>query len=335
VTTDNAPAGRKLAGRLREALSGFLAKFSRRTKAAALAFVLFFTAGFWSADMARVHMIDDNPNLAAEVPVAAPGGRPGSAAVAIAAALIHQQVDLHPWVANKPFFMPSSHLDNMSNYQQGVIYALGRFAVELSDQIGRSRGSSQVDPDLDRAVGLLKYPGNIWVYDPKNSLAPTSPSETQYRRAREALLSYNTRLSQGKAVFDPRSDNLAHTMDYIAADLGSQSAVIENHLKEKRFWLTDDVCDDIFYATKGRLYAYYLVLREMKKDYAAVIQERNLEKVWDNMLENFQEAIELRPLVVISGPPDSEVLPSHLAAQGFFLLRARTNLREITGILSR
>jgi hypothetical protein len=143
------------------------------------------------------------------------------------------------------------------------------------------------------------------------------------------------RIAQGKAVYDPRSDNLVSTMDTISADLGSQSATIENHLQEGRFWLTDDKSDDIFYATKGRLYAYYLILREMRKDYAAVIKERNLETVWDNLLLNFHEAVLLRPLVIVSGPPDSQFLPSHLASQGFFLLRARTNLREIMGILSR
>ena len=29
----------------------------------------------------------------------------------------------------------------------------------MTDQIGRSRGSSEVDSDLDKASGLLKYPG--------------------------------------------------------------------------------------------------------------------------------------------------------------------------------
>jgi hypothetical protein len=41
----------------------------------------------------------------------------------------------------------------------------------------------------------------------------------------------------------------------------------------------------------------------------------------------------LQPWVVVNGSPQSQVLPSHLAAQGFFLLRARVQLREITNIL--
>jgi hypothetical protein len=51
------------------------------------------------------------------------------------------------------------------------------------------------------------------------------------------------------------------------------------------------------------------------------------------MLDSFRAAATLQPWVVVNGAPDSQVLPSHLAAQGFFLLRARTQLKEINDIL--
>jgi hypothetical protein len=41
----------------------------------------------------------------------------------------------------------------------------------------------------------------------------------------------------------------------------------------------------------------------------------------------------LDPLIVVNSEPDGLVAPSHLAVQGFYLLRARTRLREITNIL--
>jgi hypothetical protein len=312
-------------------LLSLFSRFSLRGKIRILLALALIVAVGWGGAMLARHKIDDDISFS----VSDSDFKGGSHTVALAAELIHREVDVHGWVANAPFFTPSHYLDNMSNFQQGIIYALGRFTVQLGDQIGRARGSSQIDPDLDRAVGMLKYPGNVWVYDPKASLMPTSPSDTQYRHAREALLSYNKRLALGRAVFDPRSDNLVATLDSIAADIGSQSAVIEGYLREEHFWLTESHSDDIFYSTKGRLYAYYLLLREMNKDYAQVIKERNLTDVWNNMLMSFKEAVELSPLVVIDGKPDSQFLPSHLAAQGFYLLRARTNLREISSILAK
>jgi hypothetical protein len=229
--------------------------------------------------------------------------------------------------------MPGSMLDNMPNFQQGVVAGLSRFAIELTDQIARTRGSSQVDPDLNNASGLLRYPGNVWIFDPSTSLAPTASSESQYRRAMGALRDYNQRLAAGNAVFETRADNLLATLDRIAADIGSSSAALDQHLAESSGFGLDFEADDVFYANKGRLYAYYLLLRELGVDYARVIQERDLVAAWAQMLDSFRAAATLQPWVVVNGAPDSQLWPSHLAAQGFFLLRARTQLREISNIL--
>ncbi len=58
------------------------------------------------------------------------------------------------WAPNKPFWHPASALSYMPNFQTGMMYAISRFAVEMGDQLGRTRGSSAIDPDLDKAAGL-------------------------------------------------------------------------------------------------------------------------------------------------------------------------------------
>jgi hypothetical protein len=283
---------------------------------------------YYAGGMAWLHRVDDDPDFAVES--SAPEG--GSRAVALTADLIDREINTNRWVANDPFFMPGSMLDNMPNYQQGIVAGLSRFAIELTDQIARTRGSSQVDPDLNTASGLLRYPGDVWIFDLSTSLAPTASSESQYRRAMNALRDYNQRLAAGNAVFEIRADNLLATLDRIAADIGSSSAALDQHLAEGGLGI-DFTADDLFYANKGRLYAYYLLLRELGQDYAKVLQDRDLETAWAQMLDSFRAAATLQPWVVINGAPDSQLIPSHLAAQGFFLLRARTQLREITNIL--
>jgi len=94
---------------------------------------------YYLGGMIWVHTIDDDIGYQVAEPVES-----GSQAVDMAAALIAREVDENNWTANDPFFMPGWALDNMPNYQQGMIYALSRFAVEMSDQIGRARGSSLV-----------------------------------------------------------------------------------------------------------------------------------------------------------------------------------------------
>ncbi|HEX6144071.1 MAG TPA: DUF2333 family protein, partial [Geminicoccaceae bacterium] len=286
--------------------------------------VLYYVVGaLW------LHEIDDDITFAVES--TAPEG--GSRAVAVAADLIDREINQNRWIANDPFFMPGALLDNMPNFQQGVVAALSRTAIEFGDQIARTRGSSQIDRDLDTASGLLKYPGTVWIFDLSTSWAPTASSESQYRRAMTALRSYNQRLAADQAVFEIRADNLLATLDRIAADLGSASATLDRHVDLHAGAMIDTLADDIFYVNKGRLYAYYLVLRELGVDFENVVRGRELVSLWTQLLDSLADAATLQPWVVINGDPASLVRPSHLASQGFYLLRARTQLREISNIL--
>ncbi|MAN63916.1 MAG: hypothetical protein CMI60_18430 [Parvibaculum sp.] len=287
-------------------------------------FLYYVAGGLWIND------IEDDPNFRPAAEDMVPGG---SNAVAMAAALIQREVSDKRWTSNDPWFVPSAFLDNMPNYQQGVISALARFSFELTDQLGRTRGSSQADPDLQSASGLLQYAGDVWVWDPSVSLMPRASSEAQYREARSALLKYNVRLAAGEAVFERRGDNLMATLDRIALDIGSSSAVLDQAVVENSGSFIDTSADDHFYNVKGQLYAYYLLLDALGKDFDALITERELNTAWEQMLDSMLKAAMLSPMVVINGAPDAQIQPSHLASQGFYLLRARTQLREITNIL--
>jgi hypothetical protein len=233
----------------------------------------------------------------------------------------------------QPFFVPAGILDNMPNFQRGIAAALGRFSTELMDQLGRTRGSSQTDRDLEQARGFLNEQPNVWVWQPSVSLWPSATSAQKYRAGRDRLIAYNKRLGSGQAVFERRADNLQALLDRIANDHGSDSAVIDQHIIEQAGNLFDTHCDDIFYFNKGRLYANYLLLRELGQDFDGIIREKGLANSWTATVETFRIASALDPWVVWNGYPDALLIPNHLAAQGFYLLRARTQLREITAIL--
>jgi len=294
---------------------------------AALAVVAVF---YYPIGMALVHQINDDVSYR---PAEADVPANGSFAVAAAAELIEREVNGVRWVANDPWFLPGAALDNMPNFQQGIIAALARFTFELTDQIGRTRGSSQTDTDLQEAAGLLQYSGTKWVFDFSTSIAPTATSEAQYRKARRSLLDYNKRLSEGNAVFERRADNLMATLDRMALDLGSSSAAIDKQIGKYGGGIFDFQADDLYYNVKGQLYAYTILIRELGRDFGKIIMERDLTKAWPQMMASFEHAAGLDPLVIVNGAPDGQMMPSHLASQGFYLLRARTQLREITNIL--
>jgi len=288
-----------------------------------LVVVLYYVVGaIW------VHKIDDDPDFTPPNPVAG-----GSRAVAMAAALVEREVRVNGWTPNDPFFLPGSVLDNMPNFQLGMMYAISRFGNALGEQLARSRGTSAIDPDVDRASGLLRYPGNVWIWNPSISLAPTATSESQFLAAVRALEAYNQRVATGEATFDIRADNLIDALERFINDLGSSSAIIDDQLRERAGFPISVTTDDVFYQTKGRLYAYYMLLKALGEDFAPVLTERNLTSVWEQMLVSAREAALSGPFVVLNGGPSSQFVPSHLAAQGFLLLRLRTQMREVSVVL--
>jgi hypothetical protein len=115
--------------------------------------------------------------------------------------------------------------------------------------------------------------------------------------------------------------------------LGSASAALDARAITSEAGWFDTAADDVFYATKGRLYGYYMILREIGVDFAAVLSEKNAAPAWNQMLENLRTAAGMDPLIISNGANDGFLMPSHLAAQGFYLLRARTQLKEVANIL--
>jgi len=277
-----------------------------------------------------LHRIDDRPDF--EPQDVQPGE---SRAVAVAAALITREVDDHHWTPMDPFFLPGAWLDNMPNYQAGIMKALARFAVEMRDQLARSRGSSPQDPDLDRAAARLNADPKQWVWTPSMSIWPSVTATSQYRDGRAALITYNKRLAANQASFERRADNLQAFLERVASDIGSTSAQIDRHIHDHGGDLLDFYADNLFYANKGQLYAYYMLLKELGNDYQSVLRERDLTGPWAQLMETFRTAATLQPWVVVNGAADSQFLPSHLVAQGFYLLRARTQLREVADILRK
>ena len=291
--------------------------------------VLLLLLLWYPLGMAVYTQVDDDTGFEPR-PTAYDAG--GSKAVATAAALVEREIER--WAPNKPFWHPAAALDNMPNYQLGLMYAVSRFAIEMGDQLGRTRGSSAIDKDLDRAAGLLKYDGRIWYWG-SGGLLPVAPAQRQYQNAAEALARYNERLANGEATYDRRADNLIALLDRVGADLGASSAALDKRALETNAGWFDTIADDLLFNVKGRLYAYYLLLRDIGTDFDKAIAEKQASKIWQQMLASLRQGAELYPPIVSNGYEDGLLMPSHLTALGFYLLRARTQLKEVADALSK
>jgi hypothetical protein len=266
-----------------------------------------------------------------------------SAIVDVAADLTDFNVNQNAWISSMLLYRlgffgidwdHTPFLDNKASFQRGVNQAVRRTAVELVDSLGRVRGTSGINNDLQNARGNLQFDEYSWYFG-LNPFGPKTPTPSYYRSAIESLRKFNADLARCDAVFDGRADNLIQFIDRIANDLGSTSDVLaERSANHSRGWF-DTRADDRFWFAYGQLYAYYAILSAAQSDFSRVVAERNLGAIFGATIKQFQAALQIQPAIISNGREDGWIMPSHLATMGFYILRVRSNLVEIRSVLDR
>ena len=276
-----------------------------------------------------VHEIDDDPAFDAEVVVPENASR----AVAVAADLIDREVNQHRWVANDPFFQPGYLLDNMPAYQTGIdergravhhrVARPGRAGARLERGRPRSGERRRAAQLSGRRVDLRVVAARPCSRARRASIgaawricAATTSGWPRARRSTSGGRTICWRRWTGSPTISARA-----------------SAALTQEVDEGTTNFLDFNADNLFYSIKGKLYAYYLILRELEQDFADVIKEKNLQASWAELLTSLRLGATLYPWMVSNGPLDSMATPNHLAAEGFLLLRVRTKLEEIIDIL--
>ena len=112
---------------------------------------------------------------------------------------------------------PSIWMDNIPNWEFGVLVQIRDYARALRNDISRSQSQSLEDVALTIAEPQFNFNSESWMFP---------PTEREYRKAIKALESYLTRLSnteQDDAQFYARADNLAAWLAIVEKRLGSLS----------------------------------------------------------------------------------------------------------------
>lgn len=266
-----------------------------------------------------------------------------SALVDVAAELIDFNVNQNNWMSGTLLYKiglfgidwdATPWFDNKASFQRGVHRSVRRVAVELADVMGRVRGTSQINKDLERARNDLNIREYNWYW------GTTSPYVKQtswgsYRQARLELLKYNDDLEHCKATFDARADNLMQFLDRIAKDIGSTSAEIKDRAEKFNGGWFDMRADNVWMDATGELYAYYGLIQAARSDFRDIIEKRALTDIWDNMESQLRSALALDPLIISNGTEDGFIMPTHLTTIGFYILRVRSNLVEVRSVLDR
>ena len=188
---------------------------------------------------------------------------------------------LPPWVL----------LDNVPNWEFGVLTQVRDLARILRNDFSRSQTQSTEDPDLSQADPLFHYSSDRW-------LLPAT--EGKYHEGMKFLEAYLTRLSdptQHNVQFFSRADNLNEWFRLVEKRLGSlsqrlsasvgqqrlntdlasdtsarQSTTTATDLEVKTPWLE---IDDVFYEARGSSWALIHFLKAMEVDFEAVLRKKN------------------------------------------------------------
>lgn len=248
--------------------------------------------------------------------------------------LINREVHYKIWTPNLPFMFPSYFLDNMPNFQLGVMSAIGK-TTDAFNKLSFTTSSATATNNLSEAAHLLQYPGNIWLFSPQNKLLPAPSANTQYKKGRKKLNNFNNEIAVGKIMLPRNAQNLSLILQYIKKDISRLIVKTENHIRENHDSFIDFKADDTFYFALGKLYAYSQIIKSLGYDFKDVLISRDVYQQWTAALRFLQEASDLKPAVVRNGNLSSSFAPNHLVTINYLASRTVNRLNTIINKLNQ
>ena len=186
---------------------------------------------------------------------------------------------------------PSIWLDNISNWEFGVLVQVRDLSRSMRNDFSRSQSQSSEDVDLIIAEPKFNFDNKSWFLP---------ATESVYREGVDSLYSYLERLqnpANPEAQFYARADNLQEWLGQVEKRLGSlsqrlsasvgqvrlntdlagdaeavQSTQTSSELEVKTPW---SEIDDVFYETRGAAWALVHFLKAVEFDFAQVLEKKN------------------------------------------------------------
>lgn len=246
---------------------------------------------------------------------------------------------------------PGVFMDNIPNWEFGVVTALRDMTRALRNEFSRSQTQSVEDKDLQEAEPLFSSPNDRW-------LLPSS--ESQYRKAIERIDSYATRLAdndQDDAQFYARADNLAEFLSVVSTRMGSLSQRLSASVGQLRIDtdLANDASaqqskpaaesrivrtpwtqiDDNFYEARGYTWALREQLEAIRVDFGPVLRDKNAMISLEQVIREIEEAQKsLSSPIVLNGSPFG-FFGNHSLVLANYISRANAALIELRDLLRR
>lgn len=246
--------------------------------------------------------------------------RQKSETIGTLAFLINREIDKKMWTPNLPAAFPAYVLDNMPNFQIGIITAVRDGAGTMRNFVNKT---PEQQKHIKKAEELLRYSPYIWLTAKKGKVGLAPSANAQYRKARIELLKYNDEdFILYQADFETYLTRLSGALRRLIQK--NDSRIIEHSSS-----LLDTKADDVFYMTRGYAFASWQIALAMGFDFKKLIVQYDVYNEWTYLLSSLQKAAEFKPLYVRNGKLGGIFGANHLLVQNYYLERALVAATQI------
>ncbi len=243
---------------------------------------------------------------------------------------------------------PSVFLDNIPNWEFGVLQQIRDLARVIRNDYSRSQSQSKEDPDVSIAEPLFFFDNNSW-------LLPRTESE--YRDAIKGFERYRNRLigaKQPEAQFYARADNLREWLSQVEKRLGSITRRLGDSVATTRIneGLAGDSSaeaatrqadtiavktswyevDDIFFEASGTAWALVHFFRAVELDFDKVLADKNANASIRQIIRELEASLKPLHSPIILNGSGYGFFANHSLVMANYLARANAgviNLREL------
>ncbi|MGH1539008.1 MAG: DUF2333 family protein [Arenicella sp.] len=244
---------------------------------------------------------------------------------------------------------PSLFLDNIPNWEFGVLQQIRDLAKAVRNDFSRSQTQSIADKDLEKAEPLFNVDNEAWLFP---------SAEGEYKAGAKALKRYLVRLQdegQRDAQFYARSDNLNEWLSLVEKRLGSlsqrlsasrpqvrvntdlagdknadQSTPNESEVKIKVSWFG---IDDNFYEARGTAWALIHFLKAAEIDFQQVLRDKNAIVSLRQIIRELEATQQpVRSLVILNGS-GMGMFANHSLVMSSYITRANAAIADLRRLL--
>lgn len=245
---------------------------------------------------------------------------------------------------------PSVTLDNIPNWEFGVLQQIRDLAKAMRNDYSRSQTQSEADPDLEVAEPKFNVDSSSWLFP---------SAEGEYQEGIDAMQKYLDRLrdpAQKNAQFYARADNLNEWLSLVEKRLGSLSQRLskarpqirvntdlagDSNAQQSTRTASEEVVqtswfeiDDNFYEARGTSWALIHYLKAAEVDFGPVLRDKNAIPTLRQIIRELEATQQDMSSPMILNGSGLGMFANHSLVMSSYIARANSAIADLRRLLN-